>query len=113
VLLAAVVSTEQQQRRVVAAVQERAADLSRSVEALEVGSRATEVDGIGELGACGERRSIGSDVVGDELPEQRPSGGGLGCVVAALAAVAESAGAAEQKQGVVLSGECGQLGEEP
>ena len=113
VLLAAIVASEQQQRRVVAAVEERAADLARSVQALEVRPRAAEVDGARELGAGGQRRAIGGDVMGDELSEQGPAGGGLGRVLAALTTVTDAAGAPERKHRLVLARECRQLGEEP
>jgi hypothetical protein len=95
--LSLVVATEQQQRRVVAAEEERTADLARSVEALEVRPRTAEVDGVRELGAVGQRRAIGCDVVRDELSEQWPAGGGLDRVLAALTTVTDAAGAAERK----------------
>jgi hypothetical protein len=88
-LLAFVVSAEQQHRRVVAPVEVRAPDLAGPVQALEVRPGAAKVDGIGQLGAPGQGAAVRGDVVGDELPEQRPPGGGLDRVVAILASVAD------------------------
>ena len=112
-LLSPLVATEQQQRRVVAAVKERTTDLARSVEALEVRPRTAEVDSVRELGAVGQRRAIGGDVVRDELSEQGPARGGLGRVLAGLTTVTDAAGGAERQQRVVLARKRRQFGEEP
>jgi hypothetical protein len=112
-LLAAPVAIEQQLRRVVAAIQVRTTEMAVSVEALEVRPRAAEIDGDRVLGVAGQRGAIGSDVVCDELSEQRPAGRDLDRVRAAITTVTDTAGGSEREQRILLAHERWQLGKQP
>jgi hypothetical protein len=51
--------------------------------------------------------------MGDELPEERPAGGGLDRVLATVATVTEAAGGSERKQRFAVARKRRQLGKEP
>src|SRR3954451_17186767 len=112
-LLSPLVATEQQQRRIVATVEEWSADLATSVEAFEVRPGTAKVDCVRELGAMSQRRAIGGDVVGDELSEQGPAGGGLGRVLAVRTPVTDATGGAKRKQRIGFALERRQVRKEP
>src|SRR5258707_9280247 len=91
-----VVRPVQEAGRIVAVVQ-KGRPAARVVHALQVGARRAEVANQAWVGALAQRRTIGGDVMGDELAEQRPAGGTV-CGVAdeeAGARVEHAAGAAE------------------
>src|SRR5215210_1154334 len=64
---------EQQLRGIGVVVEVRRADGAGAVDALQIRPRRAEVaDPVG-VGAVAERRAIGGDVMGDELPEEGPA----------------------------------------
>jgi len=82
------------------------------VDALEVGLGHAEVVNRGPAhGAMSQRRAIGGDVVGDELPEERPHRGdiGVGVVDELDAEVARSARPPERMQRVLVDPEWRQV----
>jgi hypothetical protein len=68
----AALSRQQQPGRVVLGVQVRRADRPGAVQTLQVGPRHSEVAGSVGIGAVRHRRAVSGDVVGHELPEERP-----------------------------------------
>src|SRR6266545_1671283 len=118
--LAYVVRAEQQLGVVIVLVQEGVADGAVAVEALEVGTWRAEVRHVVGVGMAKQQRAVGGDVVGDELPEQRPASGHPS-VVAALralfhggeAGVAGAFATAEAQQELLVGVECRELGEQP
>src|SRR5262249_20826972 len=49
-------------------------DRPRAVDTLQVGARGAEVADLARMGPMPQRRSIGGDVVGNELTEEGPAG---------------------------------------
>ncbi len=115
---AGVVAADQELGGVVAVIQERHADRAVAVDDLQVGPGAAGVADLGQLGAVGQRRPVGGQVMGHELPEHRPAGSPLGVLSRSefggrRGRVAGATGAPEGMEGVVLAVEGVQLGEQP
>ena len=101
----------EQLRRVARVVEEGRADRPGAVEALEVGPRRAEVGDRRRVGVRPDGRAVGGDVVGDELPEERPAGRGDAVVAGRVAAVAQAARHSEREQRRLVALERRQVGE--
>ena len=108
---ALVIEAEQQLGRIVAAEQVRIARRAIAVQALQVESSAADVAQHRLVIVVGDRRAIGGDVMGDELPEGRPSGRDrarfLPCGVHR---VARPAGSTDRMQQGCIDGQVGEVG---
>ena len=101
--------------RIVAPEQKRMPDRTIAVESLEIQPRRPRVPQLREIRMHLRRRSIGGDVVGDELAEKRPAGRlrrERRRFVCLVSAVAQAAGAAERKQQFLLGAERGEIRKE-
>jgi hypothetical protein len=111
-LLARIVQAEQELGRVVAPVEERVADRTVAVDALEVRARRAEVlDALTGRSAY-ERAAVGGDVVGDQLAEEGPAGRDVDGVGAGVTRVADAARTRQAKQSLLVPVDGGQIREE-
>jgi hypothetical protein len=68
------VQAEQELRGILALIEEGMADGTVAVQALEIQLRRARVPEVLRLDVTAERGTVGRDIVGDELPEDRPAG---------------------------------------
>ena len=101
--------------RIVSMEQKRMPDWAIAVESLEIQPRRPRVPQSRDICVRLRRRSIGGDVVGDELSEKGPAGR-LRCerrrFVCLVSTVAQAAGATENKQQFLLGAERGEIRKE-
>jgi hypothetical protein len=70
-------NAQQELRRVIASVEKRMSNRAVAIETLEIQLRCTRIAQGTRIDVALKRRSIGRDVMGDELPKDRPAGGGF------------------------------------
>ena len=103
----------EQLRGIARVIEEGRAHRPGAVEALEVGPRRAEVRDRRRVGVRADRRAVGGDVVGDELPEERPAGRRDAVVAGRVAAVAQPARRSEREQRRLVAPERRQVREGP
>src|SRR5262245_52557353 len=92
------------------------ADRPIAVQTFQVQSRRSRVVELMRVDAMANRRSIGRNVVGDELPEERPTrriAAERGLVIVIRLTVAQSSGASERVEEGVVGGEMREIGKKP